>query len=85
MINNITTFITKLFTKVKAEKDAGNQMAEQLVERLDAHIRDLETTKVWIRDRAKIRDTELADILGDEPKVAAPTMQQVVDQKDESE
>jgi len=59
--------------ELRAEKAAGNDMAAQMLERIDAHIRDLETLKAWIRDSATARDMALGGMLGLEPdEVKAP-------------
>ena len=63
---NILTIVNEL----KAEKAAGNDMAQQLTERIDAHIRDLETLKAWVKDCAKARDMALGSMLGVEPEAA---------------
>ena len=52
---NILTIVQEL----RAEKAAGNDMAAQLVERIDAHIRDLELLKAWVKDSATARDMAL--------------------------
>jgi hypothetical protein len=79
MITNIVSMIAEL----KAEKAAGNDMAEQLVARIDAHIRDLETLKAWVLDSAKARDMALGSMLGHEPE--APQMPEVVEAKEAAE
>lgn len=63
MITNIISIIDEL----RAERAAGNEMAEQLIERIDAHVRDLETLKAWIRDSAKARAMAIGGMLGGEP------------------
>jgi hypothetical protein len=79
MITNIVSMIAEL----KAEKAAGNDMAAQLVARIDAHIRDLETLKAWIMDAAQARDMALGSMLGHEPE--PPKMPQVVEAKEAAE
>lgn len=74
--------ILSIVQELRAEKAAGNDMAAQLVERIDAHIRDLETLKAWIMDSAKARDMALGGMLGMEPE--APQMPAVVEAKDEA-
>lgn len=76
---NIVTIVNEL----RAEKAAGNDMAAQLVERIDAHIRDLETLKAWVWDAAKARDMALGSMLGHEPP-ETPKMPPVVEPKDEA-
>ena len=70
--------ILTIVQEQRAEKAAGNDMADQLIERIDAHIRDLETLKAWIKDRATARDMALSRMLG-EPD--APTLPAVVDEE----
>jgi hypothetical protein len=78
---NIITIVQEL----RAEKAAGNDMAAQMVERIDAHIRDLETLKAWIKDSATARDMALGSMLGMEPEVpATPQVPAVIEPKDES-
>lgn len=69
--------ILHIVNELKAEKAAGNNMAEQLIERIDAHIRDLETLKAWVKDSATARDMALGSMLGTEPE--APQMPAVTD------
>lgn len=76
---NILTIVNEL----KAEKAAGNDMAQQLTERIDAHISDLETLKAWVKDSAKARDMALGGMLGMEPE--APQMPAVVEAKEAAE
>ena len=40
--------ILDIVQELRAEKAAGNDMAEQLIERINCHIRDLETLKAWV-------------------------------------
>lgn len=67
MITNIISIIDEL----KAERAAGNDMATQLVERIDAHVRDLELLKAWVLDSAKARDMAIGGMLGGEPEAPA--------------
>ena len=70
--------------ELRAEKAAGNDMADQLVERIDAHIRDLETLKAWVKDSATARDMALGGMLGMEPEVpATPQVPAVIEAKDD--
>lgn len=69
--------ILHIVNELKAEKAAGNNMTEQLIERIDAHIRDLETLKAWVKDSATARDMALGSMLGMEPE--APQMPAVTD------
>lgn len=74
--------ILHIVQELRAEKAAGNDMAEQLIERIDAHIRDLETLKAWVKDSATARDMALGGMLGMEPE--APQAPAVVEVKDEA-
>jgi hypothetical protein len=73
--------ILSIVQELRAEKAAGNDMAEQLVARIDAHIRDLETLKAWVLDSAKARDMALGGMLGME-QAEAPQMSAVVEVKE---
>jgi hypothetical protein len=75
---NILTIVNEL----RAEKAAGNEMFEQFISRIDAHIRDLETLKAWALDNKTARDMALGGMLGMEPE--APQMAPVVEVKDEA-
>jgi hypothetical protein len=55
-----------ILNELKAEQAAGNEQAAQLVERIDAHIRDLETLKAWVIDSATARSMALGGMLGGE-------------------
>ena len=61
--------IIAIVNELRAEKAAGNEMAEEMIERVDRHIRDLEMFKAWIRDSAKARDMAMGSMLGVEPEV----------------
>ena len=74
--------ILAIVNELRAEKAAGNDMADQLVARIEAHIRDLETLKAWVKDSAKARDMALGSMLGHEPE--SPKMPAVVEGKDEA-
>lgn len=83
MVSNLVNLIIEL----KAERAAGNDMAADLIERIDAHIRhmqahvtDLETLKIWINDSATARAMAITGMLGGEPE--APQMPSVVDIKE---
>lgn len=83
MITNIISIINEL----KAERTAGDEMAADLLERIDAHIRnmqahvaDLETLKTWVKDCATARAMAITGMLGGEP--AAPEMPAVVEIKE---
>lgn len=74
--------ILAIAQELRAEKAAGNDMAAQLVERIDAHIRDLELLKAWVKDSATARDMALGGMLGMEPEAAAPAVIEAVEQTD---
>ena len=73
--------IISIVNELRAEKAAGNDMAAQLTERIDAHIRDLETLKAWVLDSAKARNMALGSMLGEAP---LPQMPPVSEMKDEA-
>jgi hypothetical protein len=79
----VITNIVSIINELKAEKAAGNDMAAQMVERIDAHIRDLETLKAWVMDAAQARDMALGSMLGHEPDEAK--MPAVAEVKDAAE
>ena len=56
-----------IIDELKKRQSYGNQMAAQLVERIDAHIRDLETSKVWILSNAKAESDAIDVLLGAAP------------------
>lgn len=58
--------LTNILNELKTEQAAGNKMAEELVERIDAHIRDLETLKLWVIDRGAARWMSLELLLNGE-------------------
>ena len=65
--------ITNILAALATEKAEGNETADQLVARLDAHIRDLETLKAWVIDSAKVRASSLDALIGgDIPAPAQP-------------
>jgi hypothetical protein len=76
--------ILSIVQELHAEKAAGNDMAEQLVARIEAHIRDLETLKAWVLDSAKARDMTLGGMLGME-QGEPPKMPQVAEAKEAAE
>lgn len=76
MITNILSIIGEL----KAERAAGDEMAADLIERIDAHIRhmqahvtDLETLKSWVKDSATARSMAITGMLGGEPETPPQT------------
>lgn len=73
--------ITTIISELQAEKAAGDALAQQLIDRVDAHIRDLEVLKAWIADSFLARSTAIDGMLGvDTPKPAeaavAPSLPQ---------
>lgn len=56
--------LTTLIDALKAEGNEGTAHAEQLIARIDSHIRDLEQLKAWIRDSAKVRSDAIEDLIG---------------------
>lgn len=56
--------ITAIIQELKNEQDAGNDLAEQLIARIDAHVRDLEILKAWVRDAAAARSMAFDAMLG---------------------
>ena len=73
--------LTNIVKDLMAEQTAGNDLAEQFIERIDAHIRDLETLKAWIKDRAAERSRAFDLLLG----VDAPQVPAVVEAKEAPE
>ena len=57
------TLLNTLFAALKGEQNEGNLHAEQLVERINAHIRDLETLKAWVMDAAKARSMSIETLM----------------------
>lgn len=76
--------LTAIVNELKAEQGAGNDMAAQLCERIDAHIRDLETLKAWIRDAARARSMALDGMLGGNAPVPAPAVVAAAELQDEA-
>ena len=68
--------ITNLLAELRNERSEGDTQAEELVQRIDAHIRDLEVLKLWIKDSAGVRSARLGGLIdgnlltpvADEPK-----------------
>lgn len=56
---------------LRAEKDAGITMEAEMIERIDAHIRDLQLFKAWVKDSMEPRHMALGSMLGAEPKAPA--------------
>ena len=56
--------ITAIAAALVAEQTEGNAWAEQMIERIDRHIRDFEMTKAWIRDSAKLRSDAIDSLIG---------------------
>jgi len=67
---------------LRAEKEAGIAMEAEMIERIDAHIRnyeahirDLQLFKVWVKDNMEVRHMALGGMLGMEPPEApAPVL-----------
>lgn len=70
MIANILSLVDEL----KAERAAGDDMAAQLIERIDAHIRDLATLKAWITDSAAARSMAISGMVGEPATAPAPAV-----------
>lgn len=58
--------IIDIVSILKGERIAGDDMAAQMIERVDAHIRDLELFKAWIKDSAAARAAAICAILGED-------------------
>lgn len=52
-----------IIAALRAEQAEGNTHADQIVERIDAHIRDLETLKAWVLDGAKVRSLSIDSLI----------------------
>ena len=52
-----------IISALRTEQTEGNTHADQIVERIDAHIRDLETLKLWILDGAKVRSQAIDGLI----------------------
>lgn len=61
--------ITDIIGSLRAEREAGDNLAQDVIARLDRHIRDLETTKEWIRVEFGARSLALGAIVGDEDPI----------------
>lgn len=59
--------LPSIIDELKTRQAYGNLMAEQMCERLDAHIRDLELSKAWIRHNAKAEHDAIDRLLGIAP------------------
>lgn len=77
---NLATILDEL----RAERAAGDDMAAQLCERIDAHIRDLETLKAWIKDSATARAMALDGMLGGEAPAPASTAVALLEPQEEA-
>lgn len=53
---------------LRAEKEAGITMEAEMIERIDAHIRDLQLFKAWVKDSMEPRHMALGGMLGMEPE-----------------
>ena len=76
--------LLNIVNELKAELAAGDEMADQLVARVDAHIRDLEVLKAWIRDAAKARSMTIGGMLGAEASLPVPAPVPPAEQQDEA-
>ena len=76
MITNIISIIDEL----KAERTAGDEMAADLVERIDLHIRDLQTLRAWVIDSAAVRSQAIAAMLGGDQET--PQVPAVIETKE---
>ena len=56
---------------LRAEKEAGITMEAEMIERIDAHIRDLQLFKAWVKDSMEPRHMALGSMLGAEPQAPA--------------
>jgi hypothetical protein len=56
---------------LRAEKEAGITLEAEIIERIDAHIRDLMLFKAWVRDSMEPRHMALGGMLGMEPEAPA--------------
>ena len=76
--------LLNIVNELKAELAAGNQMADELCDRIDAHIRDLELQKAWIRDAARARAMALDGMLGGNAPAPVPAVAPPAEQQDEA-
>lgn len=53
---------------LRAEKEAGITMEAEMIERIDAHIRDLQLFRAWVKDSMEPRHMALGGMLGVEPE-----------------
>lgn len=59
--------IENLITALKNEQVEGTSNAREMVERLDRHIRDLQTFREWILDSAAVRAAAIDGLIGAPP------------------
>lgn len=58
----------ELMVLLRKEQADGDQHGQEIVERIDAHIRDLEIMRAWVLDSFKVRCDTLDRIInGDAP------------------
>lgn len=64
---------------LRVERDAGITLEAEMLERIDAHIRnyeahirDLQLFKEWVRDNMEPRHLALGGMIGDKPETPAP-------------
>lgn len=62
-----------LIEELKTRQAWGDLMAEQMCERLDAHIRDMEQSKAWIRSNAMADHDAIDRLLGITPSSETTT------------
>jgi hypothetical protein len=70
--------ITDIIGSLRSERHAGDEMAQDLIDRIDAHIRDLEATKAWIRFNFGARSSALGAIVGDDDEAEATPVDEKV-------
>ncbi len=66
--------LASIMKELQAEQASGSQMTAELVSRIDAHIRDLELLKAWIRDSGTARSMAIEGLLNGTAPPAQPTL-----------
>lgn len=56
------------------ERVSGEAMTAELIERIDIHIRDLQTLKAWVKDSGYVRALAIEGLLNGEPEPEQPTL-----------
>lgn len=64
--------LNTILDAIRGEQNEGNLHADQLVERINAHIRDLETLKAWVLDAAKARSLSLESLINGDADARHP-------------